>query len=420
MFSRRSLFGSIIATAAFRNDTLSLVEALCGKFDGSAEDEDFWIQIQEAFTLDRNVANFNNGGCCPSPRVVLETLQRQIEFSNQAPSLYMWQNLEPEVESVRRRLALMFGCDAEEIAITRNASESLETCLQGLPLQAGDEVLTTYLDYPRMITTIQQRSRREGIKMVQVRVPPVPDSPHEITEAFEAGLTDRTKLMLVSHVVFMNGQINPVREVVELGRKHGIPVIVDGAHAFAQFPFKRDDLQCDYYGTSLHKWLLAPIGTGFLYVKKEKIPGLWPLMAAGENQTADIRKYEEIGTHPAANHNAIGEALTFHEMMGSERMAARLRYLRKNWTSRLQEFKNVHFFTNLESVHSCGLTTVGIEGIKTGDLAGWLMSKHNVYVTTITNDQFSGIRVTPNVYTTMSEIRRFADAMVQAATKGIA
>ena len=424
MLTRRSLFGSVIATAAFRNDTLNLVEALFGKLSGGpdavAEDEDFWGQIQEAFTLDRNVVNFNNGGCCPSPRVVLDVLRRQIEFSNQAPSLYMWQNLEPEVESVRRRLAATFGCDAEEMAITRNASESLEICLQGLPLQAGDEVLTTFLDYPRMITTIQQRSRREGIKMVQVRVPAVPKSPSEITRAFESGITDKTKLMLTSHVVFMNGQINPVREIVELGAKHGIPVIVDGAHAFAQFPFKRDDLQCEYYGTSLHKWMLAPIGTGFLYVKKDKIPGLWPLMAAGETQTADIRKFEEIGTHPAANHNAIGEAITFHEMMGSERMAARLRYLRKRWTSRIQEYRNVHFFTNLDPVHSCGLTTVGIDGMKPGDLGSWLMTKHNIYVTTIVNDQFAGIRVTPNVYTTTSEIDRFADAMILAATKGIA
>ncbi|HWD37719.1 MAG TPA: aminotransferase class V-fold PLP-dependent enzyme [Fimbriimonas sp.] len=424
MISRRNLLWTTIATAAFRNETLDLVSKLIGKVDPSAEtaaqDEEFWYQIQQAFSLDPNVVNFNNGGCCPSPRIVEDALRRQLELSNQAPSYYMWRDLEPEIESVRRRLAATFGCDAEELAITRNASESLETCLCGLPLSAGDEVLTSTLDYPRMITTIQQRERREGVKLVQVVVPPVPNHPHEITEAFEKGLTPKTKMILVSHVVFMNGQINPVREICELGSRHGIPVIVDGAHAFAQFPFSKSGLGCEYYGTSLHKWIMAPIGTGFLFVQRDKIDGLWSLMASGETQSKDIRKYEEIGTHPAANHNAIGEALTFHEMIGVERKAARLRYLRKRWTDRLRELSKVEFHTNLSPEHSCGLTTVQIEGIKSGDLASWLLSKHGIFVTTIANPQFEGIRVTPNVYTTVQEIDRFGDAMVKAAREGIA
>jgi selenocysteine lyase/cysteine desulfurase len=422
MISRRDLIWTTVAAAAFRNDTLDLVAKLVGQTRGDealAEDEEFWGQIQQAFSLDRNTVNFNNGGCSPSPRIVEDALRRQIELSNQAPSLYMWRDLEPEVESVRRRLARMFKCDAEEVAITRNASEALEICLMGLPLEAGDEVLTSNLDYPRMVTTIDQRSRREGIKLVQVKVPPVPERPSEITAAFERGLTPKTKLILVSHVVFMNGQINPVRDICELGRKNGIPVVVDGAHAFAQFPFDQTDLTCDYFGTSLHKWLMAPIGTGFLYVKKEKIPGVWPLMAASAGQTADIRKFEEIGTHPAANHNAIGEALTFNELIGLPRKAARLRYLRRRWTTQLADNPKVRFHTNLSPVHSCGITTVEIQGIKPGDLAGWLMNKHSIFVTTITSDDFAGIRVTPNVYSTVDEIDRFADAMVLAAKSGI-
>lgn len=401
---------------------MDLVASLVGQTRGQeqlATNEEFWGQIQEAFELDRNVVNFNNGGCSPAPRIVEEAFQRQLALSNQAPSFYMWRDLEPEVESVRRRLAATFRCDAEEIAITRNASEALEICLFGLPLSPGDEVLTSNLDYPRMITTIDQRARREGIKMVKVRVPPVPQKPSEITDVFKAGLTSRTRLILVSHVVFMNGQINPVREICELGRSHGIPVVVDGAHAFAQFPFDQPALTCDYFGTSLHKWLMAPIGTGFLYVNKSKITDLWPLMAAGAGQTSDIRKFEEIGTHPAANHNAIGEALTFNELIGLERKAARLRYLRQRWVERIAENRKVRFHTNLSPVHSCAITTVEIDGIKPGDLAGWLYSKHSINVTTITSDDFAGIRVSPNVYSTVGEIDRFADAMLTAATKGI-
>ena len=424
MISRRDFFLSAVCVAAFRNETLDLVANLVAKAERNpelaAQDEDFWMQIQEAFDLDRNVVNFNNGGCSPAPRIVQEALKRQMDYANKAPSYYMWQQLEPEVENVRRMLGRTFGCDSEEIALTRNASESLEICLLGLDLKAGDEVLTTTLDYPRMITTIQQRERREGIKLVQVKPNHLPKTQHELFESFESGITDKTRAILVSQVSFMNGQIFPVKMVCDLGRKHGIPVVVDGAHAFVQFPFMHKDLACDYYGTSLHKWLMAPMGTGMLHVNKAKISRLWPMMAAGPTQTDNIRKFEEIGTHPAANHNAIAEAITFHEMIGIERKAARFRYLRQRWTERVSDLPKVHFHTNLAPEHSCAITTVEIEGIKPGDLASWLLTKHGIYVTTINNDAFAGIRVTPNVYSTIHEVDRFAAAMEVAAKNGIA
>lgn len=377
------------------------------------------MQIQEAFTLDRNTVNFNNGGCSPSPRIVQEALRRQLEFSNQAPSNYMWRILEPEIESVRSRLAKVFNVDAEEIAITRNASESLETLILGLPLRAGDEVVTTILDYPRMITTIQQRERRDGVKMVQVKVPVVPKTHEELLSPIRAAITPRTKMLVVSQVSFMNGQIFPIREIIEEANSRHIPVVVDGAHAFVQYGFDHADLGCDFYGTSLHKWLMAPIGTGFLYVKKDRIPEVWPLMAADKLRDADIRKFEEIGTHPAANHNAIGEALTFHELIGMKRKEARLRYLRHRWTDRLVDNKKFKFFTNLDPKHSCALTTVGIEGVQTGDLVAWLLAKHSIFVTSIGSAGIDGIRVSPNVYSTVQEVDRFAEAMLIAATKGI-
>lgn len=423
MLDRRQFLSAAAGLVAFRNDALDRVARLSPTTDAepeaAAQDEDFWNGIGQAFSLDRNVVNFNNGGCSPSPRIVQDALRRQMEYANQAPSYLMWQQLEPEVESVRRGLARTFGCDAEEIAITRNASEALETCLLGLELKPGAEVLTTTSDYPRMITTIGQRARREGVKLVQATIPAVPSSPKELVQAFEDRITDRTGLILVSHVSFLNGQIFPVRQVVELGKRNGIPVVVDGAHAFAQFPFRRDDLGCDFFGTSLHKWLMAPLGTGFLHVRKGRIADVWPLMAATEAQNGDIRKFEEIGTHPAGNHNAIGEALTFHELIGVERKAARLRYLRRRWTDRLVDNKRVKFATNLAPEHSCGLTTVAIEGIKPGELQAWLLSKKSIYVTTIGTEQIQGIRVTPNVYTTLNEIERFGEAMHEAATKGI-
>jgi len=412
------------ATAAqFRNDAFEKVDAQLQSADRDpkqvAQDEEFWQGIRAAFSLNPNLINFNNGGCCPSPRVVSDSLKQQIDIAAQAPSIFMWRDLDPKIEDVRKRLASVFGSDPEEIAITRNASESLMTCIFGLPMESGDELLTTNLDYPRMIFAIRQRERREGIKMVQVEVPVVPNSAQEIVEAFEKGITSRTKMILVSHVGFMNGQIFPVREICDLGAKHGIPVVVDGAHSFTQFAFERDDLACDYFGNSLHKWLLAPVGTGFLYVRKPLIKDLWALMGFDESFDDNIRKYEEIGTHQAAVHNAIGEALTFHEMLGQERKTARLRALRSRWTEKVLDEPNIRFHTNLSPEHSCSICTVEVVGVKPGDLATWLEKNYRYVVAPIEHPKFNGVRVTPNIYTTFEEADGFANALIDAARNGI-
>jgi selenocysteine lyase/cysteine desulfurase len=323
----------------------------------------------------------------------------------------MWGILEPQIESVRSRLAAAFGCDPEEMAITRNASEALEICIFGLDLKPGDEVLTTNQDYPRMLTSWRQRERREGIKLKTISFPVPPPSMGDLKERLERAITPRTRVIQVCHITNLTGQIFPVKDICRMGRARGIEVIVDGAHAFAHFPFKHSDLDCDYYGTSLHKWLLAPHGTGFLYVRKSKIAKLWPLMAAEQKQDADIRKFEEIGTHPAANHNAIAEALTFHEGIGIERKAARLRYLKDRWAHRLEAQKRVRVLTPYDPHQSCGLANVSFEGVDPRKLGDHLFQHHRIIVTPIVHEEFSGLRVTPNVYTTLSEIDTFCDAV---------
>ncbi len=335
-----------------------------------ARDEDFWREIQSAFTLDRNIINLNNGGVSPAPRVVQEAMRRSLEFSNIAPARTMWAVLEPEVETVRRGLATDFGCDPEEIAITRNASESLENVQFGLDLKAGDEVLTTDQDYPRMITTWKQRERRDGIVLKMISFPTPPPSLDDLAERFEKAITPRTKVIHFCHITNLTGQIFPVAKICRMARARGIEAIVDGAHAYAQFPFKHEDLDCDYYGTSLHKWLLAPHGTGFLYVRKSKIGKVWPLMAAGPDMNDNIRKFEEIGTHPAANHNAISDALEFHQSIGVERKAARLRYLRSIWTDRLTRLAGVTTPTSSDPQLSCGIGLLSVAKQGTGAVVG--------------------------------------------------
>jgi isopenicillin-N epimerase len=413
---RRTFLRTAAGFAALKADSINRARAAATsindrKAEETARDEDFWREIQQAFTVDRNIINLNNGGVCPSPKIVQDAMRRHLEFSNMAPAYTMWTLLEPEIESVRARLAASFGCDPEELAITRNASEALEIVQLGIDLKPGDEVLTTDQDYPRMITTWQQRERRDGIKLKMISFPTPPPSMDDLYQRFEQAITPRTRVIHFCHITNLTGQIFPVKKICQMARGRGIEAIVDGAHAYAQFPFKHEDLDCDYYGTSLHKWLLAPHGTGFLYVRKSKIENLWPLMPAPPAMNANIRKFEEIGTHPAANHNAIAEALTFHESIGGERKAARLRYLRSLWTDRLTRFPNVAIRTSPNPEQSCGVVLVSVEGKKAPALAEELWKQHRILVVAIVHKDFEGLRVTPNIYTTPREIDIFASAM---------
>lgn len=400
-----------VATASNNIDHLTPQQA--------AMDEDFWSVIQKSFSVTRGILNLNNGGVSPSPRIVTEALVRYIWQQEDATAYTMWQILEPQSETIRTGLAEMFGCDREEIAITRNASESLETLLMGMDLKSGDEILTTTQDYPRNLTTLRQRERREGLMVKLVKIPIPPKNLNEIVSAFERGITNRTKLILMSHMVNITGQITPVKAVCEMARRRGIETIVDGAHSFAQFDFKQKDIGCDYFGTSLHKWLYAPKGTGLLYVNRSKIEKIWPLMAAEEKQANDIRKFEEIGTHSAAPRLAIGEAILFHQGLGGKRKEARLRYLSRYWMNQLKDIPKVRFHTSFEPSQSCAIATVAIDGLNPIAIGRYLFDKHRIFVTPIMHEEFQGLRITPNVYTTLPELDRFSNIMESIARTGL-
>ncbi|TFG66361.1 MAG: aminotransferase class V-fold PLP-dependent enzyme [Gemmatimonadales bacterium] len=389
-----------------------------GSAHALARDEDFWSEVAQAFTVDRSLVNLNNGGVSPSPAYVQEAMKRHLDYSNEAPAYTMWRILEPQREGVRQRMAREWDCDPEEVALTRGASEGLQICQLGIDLDPGDEVLTTTQDYGRMLTTFQQRERREGIVLKQIQIPVPAEDDAEVVRRFEAAITPRTKLILVCHMINLTGQILPVREVTALGRARGIPVIVDGAHALAHFDFTLGELDLDYYATSLHKWLFAPHGTGLLYVRRDKIDGLWPLQAADETMSANIRKFEEIGTHPAANYLAIGEALTFHQAIGGERKTERLVYLRDTWARQLLEDDRVRLHTSLKPGFACGIANVEIDGLDSGALGNWLWQRHRIIVTPIGHEECPGLRVSPSVYTTLEELERFVEAVRYAMHHG--
>jgi selenocysteine lyase/cysteine desulfurase len=431
MYSRRELFGAVArpAAAAAAVAALDLVHArrvLASVAshpetpEETAGDESFWINIQQAFTMDRSIVNLNNGGVSPSPAVVQEAMKRHLDYSNSAPPPYaLWEILEPQKEGVRQRLARFFQCDSEEIAITRNASEGLQICQYGFDLAPGDEVLTSNQDYPRMLTTWEQRARRDRIALKKISLPVPAEDEDAIVDLYRKNIGPKTKLILICHVINLTGQILPVKKVVRMAREKGIPVIVDGAHAFAHFPFSYDNLDCDYYATSLHKWLFAPHGTGLLYVRKDKIKSLWPMQAAPQTMDADIRKFEEIGTHPAANILAIADALTFHEGIGAERKAARLRFLRDRWAKRLMQHDRIRLHTSLDPRFSCGIANVEIVGLDPYKLTKHLWYRHRIFATPIVHPEFQGLRITPSVYTTLQEIDFFREAMEDVLEKGL-
>lgn len=421
-----SLSGAAVLLPSFHERSIRRLRdslAVAGRRSAAdlADDEEYWGTIQRAFDADRTMVNLNNGGVSPSPSHVLEAMIRDLRFTNELPVEHMWRVLEPRIESVRRDVAREFGCDPEELAITRNASEALENMIFGLDLERGDEVIVSSQNYPRMLTSWDQRVRRDGIVVKSISFPLPPESRQQVVDRFAEAITPRTRVIEVTHITNLSGQILPVRELVDLARPKGIEVFVDGAHAFAHFPFTRDELGCDFYGTSLHKWLLAPIGTGFLYVRRDKIRKLWPQMAAPDSMTDNIRKYEEIGTHPAANHNAISAALAFHRAIGAERKVTRLRYLRDRWARRLLDEGNgrVKVLTPLDSPDAAGIALVSFEGLEPNDVVSWLLGQHRIVTTPINHDEFSGIRVTPNVYTTIDEVDLFAEKMLQALKHGM-
>lgn len=382
-------------------------------------DEDFWYYVQQSFTVTAAVINLNNGGVAPAPKVVQEAVKRYLDFSNEAPSFHMLRILDLGREQLRRDLATLAGVDAGTIALQRNATEALETIIFGLPLKAGDEVVLSKQDYPSMINAWKQRAQRDGLKLVWTSLQLPSEDPQYLTEAYTRHFTAKTKVVHVTHMINWNGQILPVRQIADAAHARGIQVVVDGAQSFAHIPFNIPDLGADYFAASLHKWLSACIGTGMLYVKEEHIKNLVPLFASPKPDDADIRKFEHLGTRPIFIEQATGKAIDFHRMIGADRKAARLHYLKNYWMERVQHFPRVHIGTSLKPGFGCAIGIVSIEGISPVDLDNFFFQKFRIHTTPIDQENIKGVRITPNVYTTTKDLDTLARAVEQASKKGM-
>ncbi len=377
----------------------------------AAADEDYWQVIQQAFTVNSNFVNLNNGGVSPSPRVVQEAVERYNSMANQGPSYYMWRILDQGREPLRQKLALLAGCSAEEIAVNRNATEALNTIIFGLDLQRGDEVIGTLQDYPNMIQAWRQRALRDGIVYTQISFNfPIEDD-QSIVNAFENAITPRTKILHLTHIINWVGQILPVKRICQMAHRKGIEVIVDGAHSFGLLDYAIPDLECDYFGTSLHKFLSAPIGTGMLWIRKEKIAKIWPLLCNDKPNGSDIRKFETLGTRSFPIEQGIGEAIAFHVAIGSKRKEERIRYLKNYWANKVKNIPGVKLHTSLKDAYSCAICGVSIEGITPTQLDQQLFGTYKIHTVGIVWENISCVRITTHVYTKLSDLDLLVSAI---------
>lgn len=414
-----SLTGAIALSPIISNAQIPFEKTIEDKAHLSAEecadDDEFWYQVRQQYTISSNIINLNSGGVSPQPKVVQDAVVRYNQLSNEIPSYYMWRVLDQGKEPLRKKLAELAGCSTEEIAINRNTSEALETIIFGLPLEAGDEVVLTEQDYPNMLHAWRQRAKRDGIvlKFISLKFPT--EDQNDIVQQYVNAFTDKTKVAHVTHMINWVGQILPARAIADEAHKRGIEVIVDAAHSFAHIDFKISDLDCDYLGTSLHKWLCAPFGTGMLYIKKEKIKKIYPLFGAQEKLVNNIRKFESLGTRSIGAEQAIGQAIDFHNMIGIERKQKRLQYIKNYWAKEVSKLENITLLTSLDPKNACAIAAFSIKGKKPEKLSGLFLKKYKIHVVPIRIGNVFGVRVSPNVFTIKSELDQFIEAVKEIA-----
>lgn len=379
-----------------------------------ASDEQFWEGIRKGYRLKPDYINFENGYYCFMPEEILDHFVNHVRSVNYQGSFYMRNHRVKDNNVMAAKLAAVAGCSSEELIITRNATESLDLVIGGTHWQEGDEAIMAEQDYGSMVDMFKLVAKRYGVVNKIVSVPNHPDSDEEIVELYANAISPKTKLLMLSHMINITGQILPVQKICDMAHSKGVKVLVDGAHAFAHISFSIPDLHCDYYGTSLHKWLSAPLGSGFLYVKKENVADLWPLLADNpKKEEGDILRLNHTGTNPVHTNLSIANALDYYMKIGGKRKEARLRYLQRYWTDKVRQLDNIIINTPEEIERSCGIANVGIKGMKPADLASALMEKYKIFTVAIDNRTVKGCRITPNIYTSPQDLDHLIKALVE-------
>ncbi len=400
------------------NEVQAAVKKYASAFPaGLTQDEEFWYIIRQAYNVSPHFVNLENGYMSPQPESSMQGFIENIKMINEKPSFYMRRKMADDMESIKKRVAEFAGCSDEELVICRNTTEALNNIILGIELNAGDEILYGNLEYPSMIEALEMRAKRFGTKIRKISVPAIPSDDEKIVRIYEKEISSNTKVILVSHLVFLNGQVLPVRKICDMAHAKGIEVIVDGAHSFAHLNYKISDLNCDYFGCSLHKWLCAPLGTGLMYIKKDKIKKTWPLFGDSKNVEDSIKKFEHIGTHPISAKLGIIDAIRFQENIGSQRKEDRLRYLKNYWVSRVSKLPKIKIFTPLKDYQSCAIANVGVEGKTPTEVTNYLYEKHKIFTVAIDYEEVKGTRIAPHVYTSTDELDKLVRAFEELTAK---
>lgn len=383
----------------------------------NSSSEDFWAWVQNSYTNSPNFLNLNNGGVSPQPIIVQEAFKRYMDICNEAPSYYMWRSFKRDIDAVKGKLAKLAGVPADTLAINRNTTEALDTIINGLPLNKGDEIVVSVFDYPNMKNVWRMREKRDGIVLKWVDFPAPCEDEAYLVEQYTKALTPKTKLVHITHLINWTGQILPARKIADVCKDKGIEVLVDGAHSFAHIDYKISDLNCDYFGTSLHKWLCAPFGTGLLYVHPDKIQKLWPYFPDENPEGEKISKLENLGTHNIPAKMAVGQAINFHLSIGSQRKQQRLYDLKQYWINKLKGDNRFVIYTPSNPELSCALATVGIKGKEGSEVSSLLQRKHQIHTTNIKIQNVNGVRITPHVYTRFEDLDRLVVALQKIASE---
>ena len=378
-----------------------------------AQDEKFWDVVREAYAPGHDFINLDNGYYCPTPANTMHAWLDHHNEVNREAARFMRQELKRSRHQARQKLTEIAGCPIEEVVLTRNTTESLDLVLAGMDLKPGDEIITSQYDYGSMVAAIDQQVKRFGIVRKEINLPPAAKSKEELVEPFKKAIGPKTRVLLVTHMINITGQILPAKEICDMAHARGVEVILDGAHTFAHIDFKIPDTGCDYFGTSLHKWLCAPLGTGLLYLKKEKISKIWPLFGDDLYPVDDIRKFEHIGTHPPGTTLTVGNAVDFHQSIGSKNKEERLRYLKNYWASEVVKIPGIKLNSPLIPELSCGIANVAIEGKDPNEMVSYLWDNYKIFTVAIYNKGVEGLRITPNLYTRLEEL----DLLIEALSK---
>lgn len=400
--------GSVLSAEKFTDLIGSVSKVPAGDL---AKEEDFWLTIRKGYRLNPDMINLENGYYNFLPEQTLEKMISHIRDINYQASYYMRTVQFEKKASMAAKLAALAGAPADEVVITRNTTESLDTIIAGFDWKPGDEAVIAEQDYPAMLSMFKQVAKRHGVVNRIVSVPNNPSSDEEIVKLYADAITPKTRLMMICHMINLTGQILPVRKICDMAHAKGVQVMVDGAHAFGHFRFTIPELGCDYYGASLHKWLSVPLGSGLLWIKKENISKIWPMFAPYDMSPDDIRRLNHIGTHPVYTDLTVEDAIDYYNMLGAERKEARLRYIQNYWTGKVRNLSHVVLNTPEDKQRSCAIANVGVRSLKPGELGDVLWKRYKIYCAPIDGANVHGCRITPNVYTTTKELDVLVDAL---------